>query len=247
MAQLGLRVDDLDRRERFGALVLPIAIADVPVFRIVVGETVWLYDGPHGNETIRGSAVVSSLALHGDSSGRPVIGLADVHLLERTMLHAGSARGSGLDWKFFPEGLDGPDGLAEAAAVFERAPDLGLSADLYRATLKTYGWTCAATGQRFPAGPPLSDLTAEPLRPPERGGELHVRNFLALSAPAASALRNGMIGFNDDLGIIVDLDRCPAELSRRLRPRMHMPTDDSQLPDLAAVRWHRRHVLGYLS
>lgn len=111
-----------------------------------------------------------------------------------------------------------------------------------RAVMHAYDGRCAVTGWKLVNGGGRLEAQAAHIRPVEHGGPDSVRNGLALSGTAHWMFDRGLIGFKDNLEIIIhrkvnDREGVEAVLN---------PTGKLKAPDVAAYRphpqflsWHR--------
>lgn len=135
--------------------------------------------------------------------------------------------------------------IEEADAAF--APDTATYEAIYRQVLERWDYRCAVTGQRFPeATGTHRELRLVAIRPRERGGPLHVRNYLPMVEDAARAWQRGDIGVTDGLEFVAVQDRLSADLLERMRPdgRLLVPDAASLGPDPQHLAYHRTHVFG---
>ena len=72
-----------------------------------------------------------------------------------------------------------------------------------RAVMDAYDGRCAVSGWRLVNGGGRLEAQAAHIRPVEHGGPDSVRNGLALSGTAHWMFDRGLIGFNDDLDILI--------------------------------------------
>lgn len=138
-------------------------------------------------------------------------------------------------------------GFAEELNDFDRGTDLETKKRLYDTVLLNYGYRCAITGAAFKGtGRANNELDVVALRSPDSGGEYHSNNYLAVTTAVKSAFNIGVLTLSDDLGIIVDLARCPADLRLLLNSdgRCRRPAVEASALLHANIIWHRRQSLG---
>jgi hypothetical protein len=159
-----------------------------------------------------------------------------------------SAESRAVPGKRRQSGLYGPEYWLEA---FEEAGGSFLSADLearrglYEAALHYYRFTCAMTGQVFPAAEGIHpDLQVSAIQPLAEGGPLDVSNFIVLSAKADRAFQVGHLGIGADYGLLVDLSCIDPELLERLNLDgcLLLPADPRAVPSADAIAYHRAHI-----
>ena len=113
-----------------------------------------------------------------------------------------------------------------------------------RAVMHAYDGRCAVTGWKLVNGGGRLEAQAAHIRPVEHGGPDSVRNGLALSGTAHWMFDRGLIGFQDDLQILVhrkvnDIDgvRSLINTSGKLMP----PRRAEDRPHPQFLAWHREH------
>ncbi|ANU07796.1 HNH endonuclease [Paraurantiacibacter namhicola] len=113
-----------------------------------------------------------------------------------------------------------------------------------RAVMHAYDGRCAVTGWKLVNGGGRLEAQAAHIRPVEHGGPDSVRNGLALSGTAHWMFDRGLIGFRDDLEIMVhrkvnDVDgvRGIINSTGKLLP----PQRDTDRPHPQFLAWHREH------
>lgn len=111
-----------------------------------------------------------------------------------------------------------------------------------RAVLDAYDGRCAVTGWKLVNGGGRLEAEAAHIRPVEHGGPDSVRNGLALSGTVHWMFDRGLIGFDDDLSILIhrkvnDRDGVAAVLnpSRKLLA----PARSEHRPHSQFLTWHR--------
>ena len=118
---------------------------------------------------------------------------------------------------------------------------------VYDEVLRNWDFCCAFTGEGFAkAGRPHPMLHVVAIYPREAGGQVHVRNYLPMTAAAKLAWTAGHLTLGPDLSFVVNKRRIDPELEERLRPigALLPPVDGGQVPDEVNVAYHRTHVFG---
>lgn len=113
-----------------------------------------------------------------------------------------------------------------------------------RAVLHAYDGRCAVTGWKLVNGGGRLEAEAAHIRPVEHGGPDSVRNGLALSGTAHWMFDRGLIGFADDLSILVHRkvnDRDGVEAVFNPQRRLLAPERDEHRPHPQFLAWHRKH------
>ena len=113
-----------------------------------------------------------------------------------------------------------------------------------RAVLHAYDGRCAVTGWKLVNGGGRLEAEAAHIRPVEHGGPDSVRNGLALSGTAHWMFDRGLIGFADDLSILVHRkvnDREGVEAMLNPKRRLLVPERDGDQPHPQFLAWHREH------
>jgi putative restriction endonuclease len=113
-----------------------------------------------------------------------------------------------------------------------------------RAVLHAYDGRCAVTGWKLVNGGGRLEAEAAHIRPVEHGGPDSVRNGLALSGTAHWMFDRGLIGFADDLSILVHRkvnDREGVEAVFNPQRRLLAPERDEHRPHPQFLAWHREH------
>lgn len=114
-----------------------------------------------------------------------------------------------------------------------------------RAVLKAYDSRCAVTGSKLINGGGAAEVEAAHIRPVEHRGSDSVRNGLALSRTAHWMFDRGMIGFANDLSILIHRkvnDRDGVESVLNKTGRLIAPECESDRPHPSFLAWHReRH------
>ena len=113
-----------------------------------------------------------------------------------------------------------------------------------RAVLHAYDGRCAVTGWRLVNGGGRLETEAAHIRPVEHGGPDSVRNGLALSGTAHWMFDRGLIGFADDLSILVhrkvnDIEGVEAVFNSERR--LLAPERSGDRPHPQFLAWHRQH------
>lgn len=112
-----------------------------------------------------------------------------------------------------------------------------------RAVMHAYDGRCAVTGWKLVNGGGRLEAQAAHIRPVEHGGPDSVRNGLALSGTAHWMFDRGLIGFRDDLEIIVH---------RKVNDREGVeaiinPTGKPKAPEIESYRPHPKSCRGIVS
>lgn len=113
-----------------------------------------------------------------------------------------------------------------------------------RAVLHAYDGRCAVTGWKLVNGGGRIEAEAAHIRPVEHGGPDSVRNGLSLSGTAHWMFDRGLIGFADDLSILVHRkvnDREGVEAVLNPKRRLLSPERDEHHPHPQFLAWHRDH------
>ena len=111
-----------------------------------------------------------------------------------------------------------------------------------RAVMHAYDGRCAVTGWKLVNGGGRLEAQAAHIRPVEHGGPDSVRNGLALSGTAHWMFDRGLIGFKDDLEIIVHRkvnDREGVEAIINPTGKLKAPEVESYRPHPKFLSWHR--------
>ena len=112
-----------------------------------------------------------------------------------------------------------------------------------RAVMEAYDGRCAITGFKLVNGGGRLEAQAAHIRPVEHGGPDSVRNGLALSGTAHWMFDRGLIGFADDLSILVHRkvnDRDSVETVINKTGRLLPPAMDAHRPHQQFLSWHRQ-------
>lgn len=142
----------------------------------------------------------------------------------------------------------GAQALAEAQAIFANDRQNALDAYLkvHDRVLLRWKYRCALTGTQFDPSDsrPHPDLRVVAIRPRELGGQLHVRNYLPMVAPAEHAWTHGHIALGPSFGILVSERLIDPELRERLLPsgRLSLAEEPSLWPDSEAIAYHRANI-----
>ena len=113
-----------------------------------------------------------------------------------------------------------------------------------RAVLQAYDETCAVTGWKLINGGGRAEAEAAHIKPVEHGGPDSIQNGIALSGTAHWMFDRGLIGFSDDLGILVSRqvnDRASVEAMINKTGRALAPERLALRPHPAFLAWHRDH------
>lgn len=113
-----------------------------------------------------------------------------------------------------------------------------------RAVLHAYDGRCAVTGWKLVNGGGRLEAEAAHIRRVEKGGPDSVRNGLALSGTAHWMFDRGLIGFADDLSILVHRkvnDREGVEAVLNPKRRLLAPERQEHHPHPQFLAWHREH------
>lgn len=113
-----------------------------------------------------------------------------------------------------------------------------------RAVLRAYDGRCAVTGWKLVNGGGRLEAEAAHIRPVEHGGPDSVRNGLALSGTAHWMFDRGLIGFADDLSILIHRkvnDRESVETVLNPQRRLLPPALAEHRPHPEFLAWHRRY------
>lgn len=111
-----------------------------------------------------------------------------------------------------------------------------------RAVMHAYDGRCAVTGWKLVNGGGRLEAQAAHIRPVEHGGPDSVRNGLALSGTAHWMFDRGLIGFRDNLEIIVHRkvnDREGVEAIINPTGKLKAPQIESYRPHQKFLSWHR--------
>ena len=111
-----------------------------------------------------------------------------------------------------------------------------------RAVMHAYDGRCAVTGWKLVNGGGRLEAQAAHIRPVEHGGPDSVRNGLALSGTAHWMFDRGLIGFRDDLEIIVHRKVNDREgVAAIINPtgKLKAPEIESYRPHPKFLSWHR--------
>lgn len=113
-----------------------------------------------------------------------------------------------------------------------------------RAVLQAYDERCAVTGWKLINGGGRAEAEAAHIKPVECGGPDGIQNGIALSGTAHWMFDRGLIGFSDELDILVSRqvnDRSGVEAILNPTRRALVPEAQSLQPHPAFLRWHREH------
>ena len=113
-----------------------------------------------------------------------------------------------------------------------------------RRVVEAYDARCAMTGLKLINGGGRAEVEAAHIRPVESGGPDIVTNGIALSGTMHWMFDRGLIGLNDDLGIIVSRQANDPESIRSLINKTGFaipPKRPLERPHPAFLAWHREH------
>ena len=113
-----------------------------------------------------------------------------------------------------------------------------------RAVLEAYDERCAVTGWKLINGGGRAEAEAAHIRPVERGGPDSVQNGIALSGTAHWMFDRGLIGFSDELEILVSRqvnDRSGIEAIINPTGKALAPARVALRPHPAFLGWHREN------
>lgn len=111
-----------------------------------------------------------------------------------------------------------------------------------RAVLQAYEERCAVTGWKLINGGGRAEAEAAHIKPVEHGGPDSIQNGIALSGTAHWMFDRGLIGFSDDLGILVSRqvnDRSSVDAIVNKTGRAMAPERRALRPHPAFLAWHR--------
>ncbi|QKG71768.1 HNH endonuclease [Erythrobacter mangrovi] len=111
-----------------------------------------------------------------------------------------------------------------------------------RAVMHAYDGRCAVTGWKLVNGGGRLEAQAAHIRPVEHGGPDSVRNGLALSGTAHWMFDRGLIGFKDNLEIIIHRkvnDREGVEAVLNPTGKLKAPDVEAYRPHPQFLSWHR--------
>jgi putative restriction endonuclease len=111
-----------------------------------------------------------------------------------------------------------------------------------RAVMEAYDGRCAITGFKLVNGGGRLEAQAAHIRPVEHGGPDSVRNGLALSGTAHWMFDRGLIGFAEDLSIMIHRkvnDREGVEAVLNPSRRLLTPAAHAHRPHPQFLAWHR--------
>lgn len=113
-----------------------------------------------------------------------------------------------------------------------------------RVVLRAYGERCAVTGLKLINGGGRAEVAAAHIRPVEHSGPDIVNNGVALSGTAHWMFDRGLIGFSDNLDIIISRqvnDRDGVESLINKTGRLIGPLAVRDRPHPAFLQWHREN------
>jgi putative restriction endonuclease len=113
-----------------------------------------------------------------------------------------------------------------------------------RIVLRAYGERCAVTGLKLINGGGRAEVAAAHIRPVEHSGPDIINNGVALSGTAHWMFDRGLIGFSDDLDIIISRhvnDRDGVESLINKAGKLIGPLSRQDRPHPAFLQWHRQN------
>ncbi|MDQ1232272.1 HNH endonuclease [Sphingomonas sp. SORGH_AS_0879] len=113
-----------------------------------------------------------------------------------------------------------------------------------RIVLRAYDERCAVTGLKLINGGGRAEVEAAHIRPVEANGPDIISNGMALSGTAHWMFDRGLIGFDDDMRILVSRQvNDPDSVRLIVNPsgRAILPAHLVSRPHPDFVRWHRDH------
>ncbi len=113
-----------------------------------------------------------------------------------------------------------------------------------RIVLRAYDERCAVTGLKLINGGGRAEVEAAHIRPVEANGPDIISNGMALSGTAHWMFDRGLIGFDDDMRILVSRQvNDPNSVRSIINPSggAILPTHPASRPHPEFVRWHREH------
>jgi putative restriction endonuclease len=111
-----------------------------------------------------------------------------------------------------------------------------------RAVLQAYEERCAVTGWKLINGGGRAEAEAAHIKPVEHGGPDSIQNGIALSGTAHWMFDRGLIGFSDDLGILVSRqvnDPTSVQAIVNKTGKALAPERLALRPHPAFLAWHR--------
>lgn len=111
-----------------------------------------------------------------------------------------------------------------------------------RAVLQAYDETCAVTGWKLINGGGRAEAEAAHIKPVEHGGPDSIQNGIALSGTAHWMFDRGLIGFDDDLGILISRqvnDHSSIDAMINKTGKALAPERLAFRPHPAFLAWHR--------
>lgn len=115
-----------------------------------------------------------------------------------------------------------------------------------RAVLAAYDSRCAVTGWKLINGGGRAEAEAAHIRPVEKGGPDSVQNGIALSGTLHWMFDRGLIGFSDELDILISRqvnDRSSVEAMINPSGKALAPDRPGLRPHPMFLRWHRENCL----
>jgi hypothetical protein len=133
--------------------------------------------------------------------------------------------------------------LGEVGAGLAPTPTEATYMAIRDQVLRVWRYRCAFTGRDDTPGAPLIIVA---IRPRDRGGPLHVGNYLPMAPDLERAWRLGHFAVGEDHRILGDLYRLAPEEQDRMVAlfRMLLPDDPKHYPDPDLLAWHRSNVFG---
>lgn len=113
-----------------------------------------------------------------------------------------------------------------------------------RSVLAAYDDTCAVTGWKLINGGGRAEAEAAHIKPVEHDGPDSVQNGIALSGTVHWMFDRGLIGFSDDLDILIHRkvnDRSGVEAIINPSRKLIAPKRAAHRPHPAFLEWHRQH------
>jgi hypothetical protein len=173
-----------------------------------------------------------------DGAERPVVSLDDASYTAILQAAVAAQREA-------PDDAGLRESIALATPYDHGPPGMEIYHQLHEQVLRNFGFRCAVTHQQFSEADVLEEkLRVIPIRTLEDGGQLHVTNFLPLSAKAADAFHDGYLAVGSRFEIWAALDRAEPALVRRMPGLLHLPKDERDWPSQASLAWHRERVFG---
>lgn len=190
---------------------------------------------------------------HGNISGRAQAAVRPLSAADFARI---VERGLGQDEDILPriDLKNRPDGFAEAPDRFEwpsardrinQITNRAIRDRNFRKTvLRAYGERCAITGLRLINGGGRAEVEAAHIRPVEHDGPDIVSNGIALSGTAHWMFDRGLVGFDDDMTVLVSRQTNDPDAVRSMineTGRLIAPQRLADRPRVEFVRWHREN------